>query len=111
MNDDTTIRVRYGESLVISSALGDDFPGLNTLKLYVGKPGADPLLEVPATISDGTATFQEESVTLPLGKYSYQVTATYADGTTEKFPSRVSSVLDLPVFEVLEALDETEPTS
>lgn len=122
------LRVRYGSSINLKVEASDTSAEVATL--YVGKPGQLPVIIVPASFSvddyepeKWTAYIHSEDsdTEVPLGRYNYQISVTYADGKTIKYPTNEGChncddddedfVGDLPDFYVLEALDSTEVVS
>jgi hypothetical protein len=85
-----------------------------TATFYVGKVGETPVITVPATFVDGEAFISTEpgQTEVPLGEYKWQLTIELSNGRKFKYPVDKDGCAlegdDLPDFEIVEALDETE---
>lgn len=108
-----SIYTRYGENVTLSLDTGD--PTLVSADLYVGMPGETYIITSHATLTDGVGTFELSTtdMSVPLGKYFYQVNVTDELGAVSKYPSPQRdctgcSDVDFPQFIVDEALDQIE---
>jgi hypothetical protein len=109
------IKVRYGESFNITVEMPDDDEA-TIATLYVGKPGQNPVITIPAEFgAEGIAhiTGLPEDTRIPIGEYQYQINVLFSDDTVYKYPTEewCASHDGLPSFIVLEALDENEVVS
>jgi hypothetical protein len=104
------IKVRYGASLELQ--VTNDDTDAASASLYVGLAGETPIITKTGSFISGTAdlSLDPEETEVPLGEYKYQINVLYDDGRLEKYPV-ASCDDDFPIFEVLEALDETEVES
>lgn len=108
MND--RIDIIYGESY--DATIECDDTTATTAVFYVGKAGEMPEIEksVPLTEGQGQLELAPLDTRIPLGIYNYMIKVTYEDGKVKKFP-RPDCNDCKPVFEVHEAIDETEIVS
>ena len=104
------IDVIYGESY--DSIIQSDDETAVSAVFYVGKAGELPVIEKPVTFTDGEGQLELEpaDTRVPLGVYNYMIKVEYEDGRVRKFP-RPDCDDCKPVFEVHEAIDETEIVS
>lgn len=109
-----TQRIRYGASYDFTIET-DDLTS-ETATFLVGKEGEAPLITSSATFTDGIAEISvtPEETQIPLGEYKYQINVETSDGKVYKYPDIDDCETEdsgLPIFIVLEALDETEVVS
>lgn len=106
------MNTRYGATVPLTVRFEDEFtPAPATASVFVGMVGATPVIShTGIDFVDGVAdlTIPANLTEVPLGIYKYQINVVYDDGTVDKFPDASGYDVELPEFEVLEALDETE---
>ncbi len=101
-------KIRYGESFDFTIETDEDTA--ETATFLVGKEGQSPVIEVSANFVDGAAYIEvdPEETKVPLGSYKYQITIALSGSKVHKYTTDDDCDGNLPEFEVLEALDETE---